>query len=146
MEFYKYMGYELLEKIKNKEITIQEVVQSTFERIESTDHLLHSYINLSKKSAVEKAKEYDLDQKKNNPTGSLYGLPFANKDLICIDGFLTTCGSKILEGFRPPYNAFVIDRLTQQGAIHVGNTNMDEFAMGGSTENSSYGPTYNPWD
>jgi len=146
MEIYNYMGYELLEKIKNKEITIQEVVQSSYDRIESTDHLLHSFVNLSKKKAVEKAKEYDLYLKKSKQTGKLYGLTFANKDLICIDGFPTTCGSKILEGFRPPYNAFVIDRLTQQGTIHVGNTNMDEFAMGGSTENSSYGPTYNPWD
>ena len=146
MEFYNYMGYELLDKIRNGEITIQEVVQSTYERIESTDHLLHSYVNLSKHAALEKAKEYDLDQKKNGHARRLYGLTYANKDLICIDGFPTTCGSKILEGFRPPYNAFVIDRLTQQGAIHVGNTNMDEFAMGGSTENSSYGPTFNPWD
>ena len=146
MEFYNYMGYELLEKIKKKEVTIQEVVQSTYDRIESTEQLLHSFVNFSKIKALEKAKQYDLDQKKNNDTRRINGLPFANKDLICIDGFPTTCGSKILEGFRPPYNAFVIDRLTQQGAIHVGNTNMDEFAMGGSTENSSYGPTYNPWD
>jgi aspartyl-tRNA(Asn)/glutamyl-tRNA(Gln) amidotransferase subunit A len=146
MEIYNYMGYELLEKIKNREVTIQEVVQSTYDRLESTDHLLHSFVNLSKKVAIEKAKEYDLNLKKNKQTGKLYGLTLANKDLICIDGFPTTCGSKILEGFRPPYNAFVIDRLTQQGPIHIGNTNMDEFAMGSSTENSCYGPTYNPWD
>ncbi len=140
------MGYELLEKIKKKEITIQEVVQSIYDRIESTEQLLHSFVNLSKNKTLEKAKEYDLRLKKSNRAGMLFGLPFANKDLICIGGFLTTCGSKILEGFRPPYNAFVIERLLKEGAIHIGNTNMDEFAMGGSTENSSYGPTYNPWD
>ncbi len=140
------MGYELLEKIKNKEITVQDIIQSTFDRIESTDHLLHSYVTLSKNTALKKAKEHDLNLSKSKNIGKLYGLPFANKDLICVNGFPTTCGSKILEGFRPPYNAFVIDRLTKEGVIHVGNTNMDEFAMGGSTENSCYGPTYNPWD
>jgi len=146
MELYNYMGYELLEKIKNKEITVQDVVQSTYNRIESTDHLIHSYVNLSKSAALEKAKELDLNLKKDKNIGRLYGLALANKDLICVNGFPTTCGSKILEGFRPPYNAFVIERLIKEGAIHIGNTNMDEFAMGGSTENSCYGPTYNPWD
>ena len=146
MELYHYMGYELLEKIKNKEITVQDVVQSTYDRIESTDHLLHSYVTLSKNTALEKAKEHDLNLKNSKNIGRLYGLTLANKDLICVSGFPTTCGSKILEGFRPPYNAFVIDSLIKEGAIHIGNTNMDEFAMGGSTENSCYGPTYNPWD
>ncbi|MBY9009841.1 MAG: Asp-tRNA(Asn)/Glu-tRNA(Gln) amidotransferase subunit GatA, partial [Candidatus Lokiarchaeota archaeon] len=146
MELYQYMGYELLEKIKNKEITVQDVVQSTYDRIESTDHLLHSYVTLSKNTALEKAKEHDLNLKNSKNIGRLYGLTLANKDLICVSGFPTTCGSKILEGFRPPYNAFVIDSLIKEGAIHIGNTNMDEFAMGGSTENSCYGPTYNPWD
>lgn len=140
------MGYELLEKIKNKEITVQDVVQSTYDRIESTDHLIHSYVNLSKNAAFEKAKEHDLNLKNSKNIGRLCGLPLANKDLICVNGFPTTCGSKILEGFHPPYNAFVIDCLIKERAIHIGNTNMDEFAMGGSTENSCYGPTYNPWD
>ena len=146
MELSNYMGYELLEKIKNKEITVQDVVQSSYDRIESIDHLIHSYVNLSKNTALKKAKEHDLNLKKNKDIGRLYGLTLANKDLICVNGFPTTCGSKILEGFRPPYNASVIDRLIKEGAIHIGNTNMDEFAMGGSTENSCYGPTYNPWD
>ncbi|MHA1507679.1 MAG: Asp-tRNA(Asn)/Glu-tRNA(Gln) amidotransferase subunit GatA [Promethearchaeota archaeon] len=146
MELYNYMGYELIEKIKNKEITVQDIIQSTLDRIESTDHLLHSYANVSKNRALKKAKEHDLNLKKSKNIGKLYGLPFANKDLICVNGFPTTCCSKILEGFRPPYDAFVIDRLTKEGVIHIGNTNMDEFAMGGSTENSCYGPTYNPWD
>ncbi|MHA1458524.1 MAG: Asp-tRNA(Asn)/Glu-tRNA(Gln) amidotransferase subunit GatA [Promethearchaeota archaeon] len=146
MELYNYMGYELIEKIKNKEITVQDIIQSALDRIESTDHLLHSYANVSKNKALKKAKEHDLNLKKSKTIGKLYGLPFANKDLICVNGFPTTCCSKILEGFRPPYDAFVIDRLTKEGVIHIGNTNMDEFAMGGSTENSCYGPTYNPWD
>ncbi|MHA1234238.1 MAG: Asp-tRNA(Asn)/Glu-tRNA(Gln) amidotransferase subunit GatA [Promethearchaeota archaeon] len=140
MELYNYMGYELIEKIKNKEITVQDIIQSALDRIESTDHLLHSYANVSKNKALKKAKEHDLNLKKSKTIGKLYGLPFANKDLICVNGFPTTCCSKILEGFRPPYDA------TKEGVIHIGNTNMDEFAMGGSTENSCYGPTYNPWD
>ena len=146
MELSNYMGYELLEKIKNKEITVQDVVQSTYDRIESTDHLIHSYVNLSKNVALKKAKEHDLNLKKSKNIGKLYGLTLANKYLICVNGFPTTCGSKILEGFCPPYNASVIERLIKEGAIHIGNTNMDEFAMGGSTEHSCYGPTYNPWD
>ncbi|TET56511.1 MAG: Asp-tRNA(Asn)/Glu-tRNA(Gln) amidotransferase subunit GatA, partial [Promethearchaeota archaeon] len=100
-----------------------------------------------KEKALEKAKILDEKLKKGNKIGSIYGLPIANKDLICVKDFPTTCSSKILKDYRPPYNAFVIERLIEQGgAIHIGNTNMDEFAMGSSTENSCYGPTNNPWD
>jgi len=147
MKLFEYMGYELIEKIKNKDISVQELVETCFQRIEETEHLLHSFVNLSKEKAFEKAKSLDKDLKTGKKIGSLYGLPLANKDLICVKDFPTTCSSKILKGYRPPYNAFVIKRLIEQeGAIHLGNTNMDEFAMGSSTENSCYGPTYNPWD
>ena len=79
--------------------------------------------------------------------GRLCGIPLANKDLICVKDFPTTCCSKILQNYRLPYNAYIIKRLVEQGGvIHIGNTNMDEFAMGSSTENSCYGTTYNPWD
>jgi len=147
MELYNYMGYELIEKVINREITIQDVIQTSFDRIETTDNLIHSFVKLSKDKALKKAKEYDIKIQKGQKVGRLYGLPFANKDLICLKGFPTTCCSKILRQYRPPYNAFVIERLVEQeGAIHIGNTNMDEFAMGSSTESSCYGPTYNPWD
>ena len=147
MELYNYMGYELIEKIKSKEITIQDVIQTSFDRIKATDNLIHSFISLSRDTALKKAKEYDDTMQKGKLLGRLYGLPYANKDLICIKEFPTTCCSKILRGYHPPYNAFVIERLIEQeGAIHIGNTNMDEFAMGGSTETSSFGPTSNPWD
>ena len=147
MELYNYMGYELIEKVINREITIQDVIQTSFDRIEATDNLIHSFVKLSKDKALKKAKEYDIKIQKGQKVGRLYGLPFANKDLICLKGFPTTCCSKILRDYRPPYNAFVIERLVEQeGAIHIGNTNMDEFAMGSSTESSCYGPTYNPWD
>lgn len=147
MKLFEYMGYELIKKIKNKEITVQELVETSFQRIEETEQFLHSFVNLKKEKALEKAKILDEKLKKGNKIGSLYGLPIANKDLICVKDFPTTCSSKILKDYRPPYNAFVIERLIEQGgAIHIGNTNMDEFAMGSSTENSFYGPTNNPWD
>ncbi|MFX1310272.1 MAG: Asp-tRNA(Asn)/Glu-tRNA(Gln) amidotransferase subunit GatA [Promethearchaeota archaeon] len=147
MKFYEYMAYELIEKIKNREISIQELLEATFQRIEETEQILHSFVNLSKDKALKKAELLDYDLKKSKKIGKLYGLPLANKDLICIENFPTTCSSRILQDYHPPYNAFVIERLVQQeGAIHIGNTNMDEFAMGSSTENSCYGPTLNPWD
>ncbi len=147
MKLYEFMAYELIEKIRNKEVSILELIETFFERIDETEHILHSFVNFSKEKALEKAKSLDNDLKKGNKIGKLYGLPLANKDLICVKDFLTTCASKILQGFHPPYNAFVIERLIEkEGAIHIGNTNMDEFAMGSSTENSCYGPSYNPWD
>jgi len=147
MKFYEYMAYELIEKIKNKEVSIQELLEASFQRIEETEQKLHSFVNLSKDKALKRAELLDNDLKKGKKIGKLYGLPLANKDLISIKDFPTTCSSKILEDYHPPYNAFVIERLVEQeGAIHIGNTNMDEFAMGSSTENSCYGPTYNPWD
>jgi aspartyl-tRNA(Asn)/glutamyl-tRNA(Gln) amidotransferase subunit A len=146
MKLYEYMGYELIEKVKDRDIKIQGILESCYKRIDEVESQLHSFVNLDKEKSSKKAKTYDENLKKGKKIGKLFGLPLANKDLICVNGFPTTCGSKILEGYRPPYDAFVIDRLIKDGAIHIGNTNMDEFAMGGSTENSSYGPTYNPWD
>ncbi|MCJ7651969.1 MAG: Asp-tRNA(Asn)/Glu-tRNA(Gln) amidotransferase subunit GatA [Candidatus Lokiarchaeota archaeon] len=147
MELGNYMAYELIEKIRNREITIQELIQASFDKIDETDQCIHSFVNYSKQKALEIAKDYDTKLIGGQKFGKLYGLPFANKDLICMKDFPTTCCSRILEGFRPPYNAFVIERLVEQeGAIHIGNTNMDEFAMGSSTESSCYGPTFNPWD
>jgi len=141
------MAYELIKKIKNQELSIQELLIATFQRIEETEQILHSFVNLSKDKAIKKAELLDNDLKKGKKIGKLHGLPLANKDLICVKNFPTTCSSRILQDYHPPYNAFVIERLVEQeGAIHIGNTNMDEFAMGSSTENSCYGPTLNPWD
>lgn len=147
MELYSLMGFELIKKIKSKEVTVQEVIRNTYERIEETEDLLHSFVHLSKDKALKRAKELDARLKNGKTMGKTFGLPIGIKDLICIKDSPTTCGSKILEGYRPPYNATVIEHLIErEGAISVGRTNMDEFAMGSSTENSSYGPTYNPWD
>ncbi|MFW9874788.1 MAG: Asp-tRNA(Asn)/Glu-tRNA(Gln) amidotransferase subunit GatA [Candidatus Thorarchaeota archaeon] len=147
MKLYEYMAYELIEKIKLKEITVEELIHQIYERIEQTEEKIHSFIYLSKENAIIKAKKLDNKLNKGKTAGRLNGLPIGIKDLICIKDTPTTCGSKILEGYLPPYNATVIDRLIEkEGAICVGRTNMDEFAMGSSTENSCYGPTYNPWD
>ncbi|MFX1450223.1 MAG: amidase family protein, partial [Promethearchaeota archaeon] len=141
MNFYEFLAFELIEKIKNKEISIKEVIQQVYERIERTDDKLHSFVHLSKEKALNKAKGLDNKLKRGKPIGKLYGLPIGIKDLICIKDSPTTCGSNILQGYKPPYNATVIENLIEkEDAICVGRTNMDEFAMGSSTENSSYGP------
>jgi len=147
MKLFEYMGYELIELIINKEISVQELMETFFQRIEEIEPILHSFINLARKNALEKAKILDIDLEKGKKIGKLHGLPLVVKDLICVKNYLTTSGSKILQEYHPPYNAFVIEKLVEQEkTIHIGNTNMDEFAMGGSTESSSYGPTFNPWD
>ncbi len=146
MKYHEYMAHELLEQIKNKEIKVQDVIQEIFERIKEVEKKLHSFVNLAENEALLKAKKIDEQIKRGKKGGRLLGLPLANKDLICIKNFPTTCCSKILQNFHPPYNATVIEKLIHEGgAIHIGNTNMDEFAMGSSTENSCYGPTHNPW-
>ncbi|MBY9005947.1 MAG: Asp-tRNA(Asn)/Glu-tRNA(Gln) amidotransferase subunit GatA [Candidatus Lokiarchaeota archaeon] len=147
MKIIDFMAYELIEKINNKEIKVIDILQQTYENIEASEDLIHSFISLSKEEALEKARILDKKLDNGKQSGKLFGLPIAIKDLICVKNNLTTCGSKILEGYKPPYNATVSDRiLEKENAICVGRTNMDEFAMGSSTENSSYGPSYNPWD
>ncbi|NHJ25572.1 MAG: Asp-tRNA(Asn)/Glu-tRNA(Gln) amidotransferase subunit GatA [Candidatus Lokiarchaeota archaeon] len=147
MKLYEYMGFELIEKIRKKEIKIEEIINSCFNRINEVESKLHSFVKLNRENALKQAKLFDSFLGKKKKLGRLSGLPLANKDLICIKDFPTTCCSKILESYIPPYNATVINKLIdQENAVHVGNTNMDEFAMGGTTENSCYGPTHNPWD
>ena len=141
------MGHEIIEKIKNKEIKIEDLIQFYLNRIEETDNLVHSYTHLSKESALKKARSMDRRLSEGKSIGKLHGLPISIKGCICVKNSPTTCGSNILEGYHPPYNATVVERLVErEGAICIGRTNMDEFAMGSSTENSCYGPTKNPWD
>ncbi|MFQ6062261.1 MAG: Asp-tRNA(Asn)/Glu-tRNA(Gln) amidotransferase subunit GatA [Methanosarcinales archaeon] len=131
---------ELKEQLRNKEITAEEIVEYYFKKIEKSK--LNAFVTLARESAIERARAID----KNGNNGILAGIPIAIKDNISTKGILTTCSSKILSGYIPPYNAHVIERLKEEGAIIIGKTNMDEFAMGTSTETSYYGATRNPWD
>ncbi len=137
---------ELGKKIKNKEITVEQAVLAAFENIESVESEVHSFVSIQKEQALLKASEI---QKKINDgilTGPLAGVPVAIKDNMCTKGIKTTCSSKILEDFNPTYSAEAVINLEKAGAIVIGKTNMDEFAMGSTTETSAFGVTRNPWN
>lgn len=139
-------AFELREKILSGEVSAQEVADELFRQIEEKDTLIGAYLTLDKEGALKTAKEIDARVKRGEKTGLLAGVPVAVKDNICTKGIKTTCASRILGNFVPPYNAHVTERLRAEGAIIVGKTNLDEFAMGSSTENSGFKPTKNPWD
>jgi aspartyl-tRNA(Asn)/glutamyl-tRNA(Gln) amidotransferase subunit A len=139
-------AHEAINLIRKKKITAYEVVQDIFNQIDKVDSFIKAFLILNKKEALKQAKKIDIKVKNGDKIPSLAGVAVAVKDLIATRGMETTCGSKILKGFVPPYNATVINRLKEAGAIIIGKTNMDEFAMGSSTENSAFGPTHNPWD
>lgn len=132
---------ELKELIQKGEVTIQEVIESFYDRFNKTEEKIKAYITPLYEKALEQAKKLD---KYNDRV--LFGLPIAVKDNILVEGEKTTCASKILENFVAPYNATVVERLKKAGALIVGKTNLDEFAMGSSTEYSAFFSTRNPWD
>ncbi|MEK6645475.1 MAG: Asp-tRNA(Asn)/Glu-tRNA(Gln) amidotransferase subunit GatA [Candidatus Firestonebacteria bacterium] len=146
MKLNELTAYELKQKLSKGEITSSEIVTSVFEQINKTEEKLHAYIRYSFESAIEQAKICDKKLRAKENHMPLLGIPIAIKDNICMEGEKATCGSKILENFVAPYDATVISKLKKAGAIFIGRTNMDEFAMGSSTENSYFGPTKNPWD
>ena len=128
------------------EFRAEEYIASLFERIETFDSKLHAYLQIDREGALEKAKDLDRRAKKGEKLGRLAGLGVAVKDNICVEALQATAGSKILEGFRPPYSATAIMRIEREDGIILGKTNLDEFGMGNTTQNSAYGPTLNPWD
>ncbi|MDQ7031282.1 MAG: Asp-tRNA(Asn)/Glu-tRNA(Gln) amidotransferase subunit GatA [Desulfonauticus sp.] len=137
--------FEIKELLATKKISVQEVVLSCLEQIEKTESNIHAFITLRDKDEVlTEAK--DLDKAGYNSEKPLWGIPIGLKDVFTTKDLRTTCASKILENFIPPYDAEVVVRLKQAGAIILGKQNMDEFAMGSSTENSAFGPTKNPWN
>ncbi|MCK9229601.1 MAG: Asp-tRNA(Asn)/Glu-tRNA(Gln) amidotransferase subunit GatA [Syntrophales bacterium] len=146
MELFELTIHELGEKLHRGETTSLEITESLFERIEAVEDRVHSYITLMKDSALESARQSDLRRREGAAAGPLEGIPVAIKDLLCTRDVPTTCGSRFLETFIPPYDATVVEKLRQAGAVIVGKTNLDEFAMGSSTETSYYGVTRNPWD
>ncbi len=146
MTLNQLTAHEAINLIRKKKITAYEVMQDIFNQIDKVDNFIKAFLILNKKEALKQAKKIDIKVKNGDKIPSLAGVAVAVKDLIATRGMETTCGSKILKGFVPPYNATVINRLKEAGAIIIGKTNMDEFAMGSSTENSAFGPTHNPWD
>jgi aspartyl-tRNA(Asn)/glutamyl-tRNA(Gln) amidotransferase subunit A len=135
----------LLNRMNAGETTSEEIVGDLLDRAER-EKRLNVFVHLEAGRILDQARKVDRRRKAGEPLGPLAGVPVAIKDLLCVQGEPTTCGSRMLRGFRPPYDATVIARLKAAGAILFGKTNMDEFAMGSSTENSAYGPTLNPWD
>ena len=145
MEICQLTAHQLHEMLLRKEVTCREVTEAVLKQIEKVENRIHAYITLLSDSAMEQATLADTRYEKGL-AGPLTGIPLAIKDLICTKGIRTTCGSHILENFIPTYDATVIEKLKTSGAVFVGKANMDEFAMGSSTENSFFGPTHNPWD
>ncbi|AME09813.1 MULTISPECIES: Asp-tRNA(Asn)/Glu-tRNA(Gln) amidotransferase subunit GatA [Gemella] len=133
-------------KLKNKEIKPSDLVQSSLKRIKETEDKVGSFITITEELAVDKAKQLDKMQEAGNYNGRLFGIPMGIKDNIITKDIQTTCASKILEGFKPIYDATVINKLNVENPILMGKLNMDEFAMGGSTETSYYKLTKNPHD
>ncbi len=132
--------------IARKEVSSEEVTRAHLERISQVDERVHAFLYVDPESSIARAREVDQQLAKGELSSPLAGVPIALKDLLATKGVPTTCGSRILEGWRPPYNATIVDKLNAAGLVSLGKTNMDEFAMGSSTEHSGYGPTHNPWD
>ena len=145
MELYSLTIHELQEKIKSGGVTAMQLTESVFSRIDAVEDRVHSYIRLMKEQAMAAAAIADEHIQKGD-IQPLTGIPIALKDIVCTKGITTTCGSHILHNFVPPYDATVVEKLRNAGAVFVGKANMDEFAMGSSTETSYFGPTRNPWD
>ncbi len=145
MSLHALTLHELHEKLKKREISSEELAESVFSRISATEEKVHSYITLCRESALEEAKRADERFRKGGECPPLLGIPVALKDIFLTRGLQTTCASKILANFVPPFNATTVEKLKAAGAVVVGKTNMDEFAMGSSTENSAFSITSNPW-
>jgi len=130
--------------LREGQFSSRELVEAALERIGQIEPSLHAFLHLASESALEQADNADKAGEKNHPP--LHGIPIAVKDVLAVEGMPATAGSKIIEGFMPPYTATAVNRSQEAGAIVIGKTNTDEFAMGSSTENSAYGVTHNPWD
>ncbi len=136
---------ELRAALDNREVNPVEVAKAYIHRIQESDERVKAFITVTEDIALEQAAKAERMIEEGN-SGPLTGIPIGIKDVICTKGVPTTCSSRMLEGFKPPYDATVMEKLNGQGAVMVGKLNMDEFAMGSSTENSAFFPTHNPWD
>ena len=138
--------HELTAAYRRRETTPSEATAAYLARIEALDGQVGAYLTVTRDRALVAARAADARYGRGAPLGPLDGVPIAYKDVLCTQGVVTTCGSKVLEPFVPPYDATAVARLTEAGAVMLGKTNMDEFAMGSSTEHSAFKPTHNPWD
>lgn len=139
-------AHEMAAALQAGEITSVELVTAHLNQIERVDKEVHAFLYVDKEGALSQAADIDKRRSQGAKLGPLAGVPLALKDVMVQKGIPTTCGSKMLEGWRPPYDSTVVRKLKENDVVILGKTNMDEFAMGSSTENSAYGPTHNPWD
>ena len=146
MELYKKSAAELSALLRSKEVTACEILDDTLARIDAVEPKVDAFLSVTADTARAKAKEVDEKIARGETLGVLAGIPVGIKDNICTKGLKTTCASRMLENFVPPYNATVVEKLAAADAVIPGKLNMDEFAMGGSCENSYFKPTKNPWD
>src|SRR3990172_12363883 len=136
---------QLAKGLSDKKFSTVEMIDHFLKRINNLDKKYHAFITVTEEEARREAKIQDT-LRAQGKSGLLSGIPIAHKDILCTKGIKTSCGSKMLDNFIAPYDATLISNLKNAGMILLGKTNMDEFAMGSSNENSYYGPSYNPWD
>ncbi|HEX9920170.1 MAG TPA: Asp-tRNA(Asn)/Glu-tRNA(Gln) amidotransferase subunit GatA, partial [Candidatus Methylomirabilis sp.] len=146
VELYQMTIHELHGLLRGREVSAEEITRSVLERIEAVEEKVKAYVRVAPEAALAQAKAVDGEIGKGNSLSPLAGIPLAIKDLMCTQGIPTTCSSRILHNFIPPFDATVIRRLREERVAFIGKTNMDEFAMGSSTENSAFFTTKNPWD
>jgi aspartyl-tRNA(Asn)/glutamyl-tRNA(Gln) amidotransferase subunit A len=145
MNLFSLTLHEASEKLRKREFSSQELTEAVFQRIAQTDGILRSYITVCRDAAIAQAKEADNRLRQGPAASPLLGIPIALKDNLLTTGLRTTCASRILENFIPPYDATAVVKVRSAGAVITGKTNLDEFAMGSSTENSAFFSTRNPW-
>lgn len=138
--------HELQEKLKNKELTITDITNAYVDRIKDKENDVQAFVTLLTDEAIEQAKDIQSKVEKGQVKGELAGIPIGIKDNMCTKGIKTTCSSKMLENFVAPYDATVMEKVNHENMINLGKLNMDEFAMGGSTEYSYFKKTRNPWN
>ena len=146
MQLYELTAHEIAEKLAAREVSAREVTDAVLNRIGDIEGHVKAYVTVTEAVAQAQADAVDAARSRGETLSPLAGIPLALKDNLCTLGIETTCSSKILRGFLPPYSATVVDKLRAAGSVFVGKANLDEFAMGSSTENSAFGTSHNPWD